>query len=79
MQQLIENIYPRMVKLDNDYKKYEVPSEQMDRGISFSPEELFSIVVNWFNIVPGYALSVGKTMTPLKRTYYLFMPLLRWL
>lgn len=74
LQQLIENIYPRMVKLDNDYKKkYEVPSEQMDRGIQFfSPEELFSIVVNWFNIVPGYALSVGKTMTPLKRTYYLF-------
>ena len=74
LQQLIEIIYPRMVKLDNDHKKkYDIPPAQAERGIQFfSPAELFSIVVNWFNVVPGYALSVGKTMTPLKRTYYLF-------
>ena len=68
---LINNKYPRFKKLDEAYKKkYNLP---LNEGVQFiSPNDIYSMIIDWFNIVPSHALSVGKTMTPLKRNCYLF-------
>lgn len=68
---LINVKYPRIKKLDEAYKKKH--NLTLHEGVEFiSPNEIFSIIVDWFNTVPSHALSVGKSMTPLKKNCYLF-------
>ncbi|KAL6450641.1 hypothetical protein SBY92_000887 [Candida maltosa Xu316] len=70
LKHLIEERYPQMVKINEEYKKkYNVSSDNIH---FISPEDTFAMIVDWFNVIPSHALSVGKSMTPLKRTFYLF-------
>ncbi|RCK66938.1 hypothetical protein Cantr_02576 [Candida viswanathii] len=69
---LINNRYPRIKQLDGAYKrKNNLPLG--GNSIEFiSPDDIFSVIVDWLSIVPSHAMSVGKSMTPLKKNYYLF-------
>ncbi|RCK55255.1 hypothetical protein Cantr_04505 [Candida viswanathii] len=69
---LINNRYPRIKQLDEAYKRKNNFPPGGDNIEFISPDDIFSVIVDWLSIVPSHAMSVGKSMTPLKKNYYLF-------
>jgi hypothetical protein len=72
LEDLVHNVYPKIQYVDNFYKsKYNLNKDTSD--ITFvSPTMLFELMVNWFNVFSSESMSVGSSLTALKRTFYLF-------
>ncbi|RLV89197.1 hypothetical protein JA1_005270 [Spathaspora sp. JA1] len=76
LKELIEEIYPKMLYINGFYKSRHKDNDD-DTGNSddlkfISPSILFDLLVKWLNVIPSHAISIGKNMTPLKKTFYLF-------
>ncbi|KAI5968043.1 hypothetical protein KGF57_000269 [Candida theae] len=70
---LLEDLHPRFVYIDQFYKgKYKVGNKD-ELGIRYFSPSLFHELINrWLRIIPSHARSIGREMSPLKRTFYLF-------
>lgn len=71
---LINDIYPQLKSINDSYKSKYMVQDKTNSLIFISPSLLFDLLVRWFNVIPSYALAIGEKMSPLKRTFYLFIP-----
>lgn len=69
---LLEDLYPRFTYIDQFYKKKNSISNDTLGIRYFSPSLLYELINRWLRIIPSHARSIGREMSPLKRTFYLF-------
>jgi len=69
---LLDDLYPRFVYIDNFYKEKNGLSGSTLGIRYFSPSLLYELINRWLRIIPSHARSIGREMSPLKRTFYLF-------
>ncbi|CAK9439351.1 uncharacterized protein LODBEIA_P35150 [Lodderomyces beijingensis] len=72
LEDLAETIYPQFVQIDQFFKAQNGEQNSFGGIKYFSPSLLYELVNRWFKLVPSYARSIGRAMSPLKRTFYLF-------
>ncbi|EGW32902.1 uncharacterized protein SPAPADRAFT_150267 [Spathaspora passalidarum NRRL Y-27907] len=72
VKELIEEIHPKLLYINKFYKSLYKDDDDSNDLKYISPSLLFDLLVKWLNVIPSHAISIGKNMTPLKKTFYLF-------
>ncbi|KAI5969539.1 hypothetical protein CANMA_001389 [Candida margitis] len=72
LEYLLEDLHPRFIYIDQFYREKN-SNDKDSLGIRyFSPSLFYELINRWLRLIPSHARSIGREMSPLKRTFYLF-------
>lgn len=72
LKELIYNIYPNMIAINDVFRERNKDEDIPENIKYFLTSMVFNLIVSWFNVFPSGCLSISSSMSPIKKTLYLY-------